>query len=59
VENHEISKGVAGKRLRRNAVVDPDLEEGGHITIVLRRGPATGDPTRESAFESAPSYANF
>jgi hypothetical protein len=38
---------------------DPDLEQGGKITIAVRRDAATGDPTRESAFESAPSYANF
>ena len=41
------------------AVFDPDLEQGGKITIAVRRDAATGDPTRESAFESAPSYANF
>jgi len=40
-------------------VSDPDLEQGGNITVVVRHDLATGDPTRESAFEGAPSCANF
>ena len=41
------------------AVFDPDLQQGGNITVLVRRDPATGDPTRGSAFESAPSYGKF
>jgi hypothetical protein len=36
----------AGRCAACKAVFDPDLEQGGNITVVVRRDPATGDTTR-------------
>jgi RNA-directed DNA polymerase len=36
----------AGRCAACKAVFDPDLEQGGNITVVMRRDPATGDTTR-------------
>jgi hypothetical protein len=47
VENRRFSKvPKRGRCAACHAVFDPDLEQGGNTTVVVRRDPATGDTTR-------------